>query len=56
MSEPFAVKPAMSLRLSISKAQLRGAIWLIVLAVFVLLPKPSEAVVSPPSPVEVSGR
>ena len=39
MTDLFAPKPARR-PLSISKAQLRGAIWLLALAAFVLLPKP----------------
>lgn len=40
MTDLFAPKPARRPPLTISKAHLRGAIWLVALAVFVLLPKP----------------
>ncbi|WP_156342932.1 hypothetical protein [Devosia sp. A16] len=40
MRDLFAPRPANRRQFSISKAQLRGAIWLTALAVFVLLPKP----------------
>lgn len=40
MTELFAPKPANRPPFTVSKAQLRGAIWLMALAVFVLLPKP----------------
>ncbi|MBL8594313.1 MAG: hypothetical protein JNK01_16645, partial [Devosia sp.] len=40
MTDLFAPKPARRPLLTISKAQLRGAIWLLALALFVLLPKP----------------
>lgn len=39
MTDLFAPKPARQ-PLRVSKAQLRGAIWLLALALFVLLPKP----------------
>jgi hypothetical protein len=40
MTDLFAAKSAEPWRLPITKAHLRGAIWLLALAVFVLLPKP----------------
>lgn len=40
MTELFAPKPANRPSFTVIKAQLRGAIWLMALAVFVLLPKP----------------
>lgn len=42
MADPFAFKPAEPWRWPITKAHLRGAIWLMALAVFVLLPKPMD--------------
>lgn len=36
----FAPKPANRPLFTVSKAQLRGLIWLLALALFVLLPKP----------------
>ena len=40
MTDLFAPRPAARQPFSVSKAQLRGLIWLLALAVFVLLPKP----------------
>ena len=40
MTDLFAAKSAEPWRLPITKAHLRGAIWLMALALFVLLPKP----------------
>jgi hypothetical protein len=40
MTDLFAPKPANRPLFTVSKAQMRGAIWLMALAVFVLLPKP----------------
>lgn len=40
MTDLFAPKPASRPPFTVSKAQLRGAIWLMALAMFVLLPKP----------------
>ena len=40
MTDLFAPKPANRPLFTVSKAQLRGAIWLMALSVFVLLPKP----------------
>ncbi|MBN9362627.1 MULTISPECIES: hypothetical protein [unclassified Devosia] len=40
MTDLFAPRPAHRPLPRISKAQLRGAIWLLALAAFVLLPKP----------------
>ncbi|HEV2513693.1 MAG TPA: hypothetical protein VGV07_00465 [Devosia sp.] len=40
MTDLFAPRPASRPLFRVSKAQLRGAIWLLALAVFVLLPKP----------------
>ncbi|WP_176730319.1 hypothetical protein [Devosia insulae] len=40
MTDLFAAKSAEPWRWPITKAHLRGAIWLVALALFVLLPKP----------------
>ncbi|HEY1092010.1 MAG TPA: hypothetical protein VGE47_13030 [Burkholderiaceae bacterium] len=40
MPDLFAPRPAHRPPFTVSKAQLRGVIWLLALAVFVLLPKP----------------
>jgi hypothetical protein len=43
MTDLFAAKAAEPWRSPITKAHLRGAIWLAALAVFVLLPRPDAA-------------
>lgn len=40
MTDLFAARSSEPWRLPITRAHLRGAIWLVALAVFVLLPKP----------------
>jgi hypothetical protein len=40
MTDLFAPKPASRPPFTVNKAQLRGAIWVLALAAFVLLPKP----------------
>jgi hypothetical protein len=48
MTELFAPKLAEPWRLPITKAHLRGVIWMAALAVFVLLPRPDAAEASRP--------
>ena len=47
MTDLFAAKPAEPWRVPITKAHLRGAIWMAALAVFVLLPRPDAAEARP---------
>lgn len=49
MADLFAFKPAEPWQWPITKAHLRGAIWLMALAVFVLLPKPMDGGAPPPT-------
>ncbi len=49
MTDLFAPKLAEPWRSPITKAHLRGAIWLMALAVFVLLPKPRDRGVPSPT-------
>lgn len=54
MTDLFAAKSAEPWRLPITKAHLRGAIWLMALAVFVLLPRPDA--VDSPRPIVVASQ
>jgi hypothetical protein len=54
MTDLFAAKSAEPLRLPITKAHLRGAIWMAALAVFVLLPRPDAA--EAPRPIVVAAQ
>lgn len=54
MTDLFAAKSAEPWRSPITKAHLRGAIWLVALAVFVLLPRPDA--VTAPQPLVVASQ
>lgn len=54
MPDLFAVKSAEPQRLPITKAHLRGAIWLAALAVLVLVPRPDA--VDAPKPLVVAAQ
>lgn len=54
MTDLFAAKPADPWRLPITKAHVRGAIWLAAMAVFVLLPRPDAPAL--PRPLVVASQ